>query len=93
MNNKDFLDYLETQMNYYKSFDRDMYIHYRNKLRVYKKVTDETVDTIIDKIDEVLVDYMFDYGKYEETNDEFFNDKEDMFVQVIKELNNRINNK
>ena len=36
MNNKDFLDYLETQMNYYKSFDRDMYIHYRNKLRKYK---------------------------------------------------------
>jgi len=36
MSNKDFLDYLETQMNYYKSFDRDMYIHYRNKLRKYK---------------------------------------------------------
>jgi len=36
MNNKDFLDYLETQMNYYKSFDRDMYIYYRNKLRKYK---------------------------------------------------------
>jgi len=35
---------------------------------------------------------MFDYGKYEETNDEFFNDKEEMFGQVIKELNNRINN-
>ena len=39
MNNKDFLQYLETQMNYYKSFDRDMYIHYRNKLRVYKLKT------------------------------------------------------
>ena len=36
MNNKDFLDYLETQMNYYNPFDYDMYIHYRNKLRVYK---------------------------------------------------------
>ena len=33
MSNKDFIDYLETQMNYYKCFDRDMYIHYRNKLR------------------------------------------------------------
>ena len=33
MNNKDFIEYLETQMNYFKSFDRDMYIHYRNKLR------------------------------------------------------------
>ena len=39
MNNKDFLDYLETQMNYFKSFDRDMYIHYRNKLRKYKLKT------------------------------------------------------
>ena len=39
MSNKDFLDYLETQMNYYKRFDRDMYIHYRNKLRKYKLKT------------------------------------------------------
>jgi len=63
--------------------------------KIINKVVDETVDTIIDKIDEVLVDYMFEYGieKYEESNDKFFNDKEEMFVQVIKELNNRINNK
>ena len=60
--------------------------------KIINKVVDETVDTIIDKIDEVLVDYMFDYGKYEETDNKFFDDKEDMFVQVIKELNNRINN-
>ena len=32
MNNKDFIEYLETQMNYYKLFDYDMYIHYRNTL-------------------------------------------------------------
>ena len=30
---KEYLEYLETQMNYFKRFDRDMYIHYRNKLR------------------------------------------------------------
>ena len=60
--------------------------------KIINKVVDETVDTIIDKIDEVLVDYMFDYGRYEETDNKFFNDKEEMFVQVIKELNNRINN-
>jgi hypothetical protein len=30
---KEYLEYLETQMNYYKCFDIDMYIHYRNKLR------------------------------------------------------------
>ena len=63
------------------------------KKKIINKVVDETVDTIIDKIDEVLVDYMFEYGNYEETNNKFFNDKEEMFVQVIKELNNRINNK
>ena len=33
---KEYLEYLETQMNYFKSFDRDMYIFYRNKLRKYK---------------------------------------------------------
>ena len=60
--------------------------------KLKNKIIGETVETIIDKIDEVLVDYMFDYGKYEETDNKFFNDKEEMFVQVIKELNNRINN-
>lgn len=30
---KEYIEYLETQMNYFKRFDRDMYIHYRNKLR------------------------------------------------------------
>ena len=60
--------------------------------KIINKIIEETVETIIDNIDEKLVDYMFDYGKYEETNDEFFNDKEEMFVQVIKELYNRINN-
>ena len=60
--------------------------------KIINKVVDETVDTIIDKIDEVLVDYMFDYGKYEETDNKFFNDKEEMFVRVVLELNNRLNN-
>ena len=60
--------------------------------KLKNKITGETVETIIDKIDEVLVDYMFDYGNYEETDDRFFNDKEEMFCQVIEELNNRINN-
>ncbi len=60
--------------------------------KIINKVVDETVDTIIDTIDEVLVDYMYEYGNYEESNEKFFNDKEDMFVKVVKELNNRINN-
>ena len=60
--------------------------------KLKNKIIGETVETIIDNIDEKLVDYMFDYGNYEETDDVFFNDKEEMFGQVIKELNNRINN-
>tara|TARA_R100000353_G_scaffold133155_1_gene94391 strand:+ start:444 stop:638 length:195 start_codon:yes stop_codon:yes gene_type:complete len=61
--------------------------------KIINKVVDETVDTIIDTIDEVLVDYMYDYGNYEESNEKFFNDKEEMFVKVVEELYNRINNK
>ena len=60
--------------------------------KLKNKIIGETVETIIDNIDEKLVDYMFEYGNYEETDNKFFNDKEEMFVQVIKELNNRINN-
>ena len=37
--NKDYIDYLETQMRYFRSFDIDMYIHYRDKLRKYKTNT------------------------------------------------------
>ena len=51
--------------------------------KIINKVVDETVDTIIDKIDETLVDYMFDYGNYEETDNKFFDDKEEMFVRVV----------
>ena len=60
--------------------------------KIINKVVDETVDTIIDKIDETLGDYMFEYGNYEETDNKFFDDKEELFVKVIKELYNRINN-
>ena len=60
--------------------------------KIIDKILDETVDTTIDKIDEVLVDYMFDFGNYEETDDRFFNDKEEMFTKVITELSDRIKN-
>ena len=59
--------------------------------KIIDKVVDETVDTIIDKIDEVLVDYMYEYGDYEESDNKFFDEKEEMFCFVIKELYNRIN--
>ena len=55
-----------------------------------KKIITETVETIIDSIYEKTEDYMFEYGKYEETNDEFFEDREEHMLEVIKELNNRI---
>ena len=59
--------------------------------KIIDKVVDETVDTIIDKIDEVLVDYMYEYGDYKESDNRFFDDKEEMFSSVIIELYNRIN--
>ena len=55
-----------------------------------KKIITETVETIIDSIYEKTEDYMFECGEYEETNDEFFEDREEYMLEVIKELNNRI---
>ena len=60
--------------------------------KIINKIIEETVETIIDNIDEKLIDYMFEYGDYEESDDRFFDDKEEMFVQVIKELSDRIKN-
>ena len=56
-----------------------------------ERIIDETVDTIIDTIDEVLVDYMYEYGDYEESDNKFFDEKEELFSSVITELYNRIN--
>jgi len=57
------------------------------------KIIEETVETIIDNIEEKLVDYMFEYGNYSDSNDIFYKDKEELFSEVIKELNNRLINK
>ena len=56
------------------------------------KIIEETVETIIDNIEEKLVDYMFEYGDYNETDNRFYNDKEELFSQVIEEINNRLKN-
>ena len=56
-----------------------------------KKIITETVDTIIDSIYEKTEDYMEEYGNYSETNDEFFEDREEYMIEVINELYNRIN--
>ena len=53
-------------------------------------IINETVDTIIDSIYEKTEHYMFETGRYTETNDEFFKDQVEYIHEVIKELNNRI---
>ena len=56
------------------------------------KIIEETVETIIDNLEEKLVDYMFEYGNYTESDNRFFDDKEELFSQVIEEINNRLKN-
>ena len=57
---------------------------------IKNKIIEETVETIIDNIEEKLVDYMFELGNYGETDDKFYNDKQKLFVELVKELNNRV---
>ena len=59
-------------------------------MSVKNKIIEETVDTIIDSIEEKLVDYMFDLGQYSETNNKFYKDKEELTNLVIKELYSRV---
>jgi len=54
-----------------------------------EKIVNETIDTIIDSIDEVAVDYMYEYGDYEESDDRFIHDKELITRLVIKQLYHR----
>jgi len=61
-------------------------------MSVKNKIIEETVETIIDNIEEKLVDYMFEYGNYNESDNKFYNDKEELFSQVIEEINNRLKN-
>ena len=53
-------------------------------------MTQETVERIID---ETTVDYMFEYGDYEETDEQFLEDLKIFKKEIITELYNRINNK
>ena len=55
------------------------------------KIINETVETIIDSIYEKTEYYMDEYGDYSSLrNLEFFEDREEYMIEVIKELNNRI---
>ena len=49
-------------------------------------IVNETIDTTIDSIDEVVVDYMYEYGDYEESDNRFTHDKELITRLVIKQL-------
>ena len=57
-----------------------------------ERIIEETVETIIDNLEEKLVDYMYEYGDYNESDNRFYNDKEELFSQVIEEINNRLKN-
>ena len=72
--------------NIYESNNNNMNKEYK----IINKVVDETVDTIIDQLDQTLVDYMYEYGEYTESNDEFALDQEYLTKEVIKELYSRI---
>tara|TARA_R100001594_G_scaffold72969_1_gene107559 strand:+ start:37 stop:219 length:183 start_codon:yes stop_codon:yes gene_type:complete len=56
-----------------------------------EKIINETVETIIDSIYEVTQEYMYESNQYDESNDKFVEEQEKYVIEVIKELNNRIN--
>ena len=58
-------------------------------LDMLEKIVNETIDTTIDSIDEKVVDYMYEYGDYEESDNRFIHDKELITRLVIKQLYHR----
>ena len=54
------------------------------------KIIIETVETIIDKLYQESEYYMYEYGEYTESNDKFVEDQEEIVVEIIKELYNRV---
>ena len=59
---------------------------------IKNKIIEETVETIIDNLEDKLVDYMYEYGNYSESDNKFYSDKEQLFSEVIKEISNRLVN-
>ena len=55
-----------------------------------KEVINEVTDTIVDKIYQETEYYMYEVGKYTESNNKFVEDMEKYVVEVIKELNKRV---
>ena len=54
------------------------------------KIITETVETIIDKLYQESEYYMYEYGGYTESNDKFVDDQEEIVIEIIKELYNRV---
>jgi phosphoribosyl-ATP pyrophosphohydrolase len=54
------------------------------------KIIEETVETIIDKLYQESEYYMYEYGEYSESNNKFIEDQEEIVVEIIKELYNRV---
>jgi len=57
---------------------------------VVERIVDETIDTLVDNLDEITVDYMFEYGDYKETDEQFTQDLPVFKRAVIIELYNRL---
>ena len=55
-----------------------------------KEIINNITETIIDELYEKSVEYMYDSGKYIESDKEFVEDQEKFVIEVIKELNFRI---
>ena len=56
-----------------------------------KKIINEITETIIDNLHQQSEYYMCESNKYEESNDKFVKEQEKYVIEVIKELNKRIN--
>ena len=57
-----------------------------------KKIINEITDTIIDNLYQQSEYYMYESNQYTESNNKFVEDQEKYVLEVIKELNKRINN-
>ena len=56
-----------------------------------KKIINEITDTIIDNLYQQSEYYMYESNQYNESNNKFVEDQEKYVLEVIKELNKRIN--
>ena len=63
------------------------------KEKIINKIIDETVDTLIDSLWEKTCDYMYEYGEYTESDDNFYEDYKVIEKKIVEELYNRIKNK